>query len=143
MVVLNSSRIRFHLFIRVQQLMVRVVKVSKVEVVAKQSVAPTFCVIGDVVQLGIATYLRFLCLLEPLVHNPAHERFRGMKFSHSEEMLKIFHRKFGLHSFRTNQLEAINAALLGEDCFILMPTGMDLQTPCSCRLQQSGATVCF
>jgi len=35
--------------------MVRVVKVSKVEVVAKQSVAPTFCVIGDVVQLGIAT----------------------------------------------------------------------------------------
>uniref|UniRef100_A0A8C9L6T7 RecQ-like DNA helicase BLM n=1 Tax=Pavo cristatus TaxID=9049 RepID=A0A8C9L6T7_PAVCR len=60
---------------------------------------------------------------EPLVRNPAHERFRGMKFSHSEEMLKIFHRKFGLHSFRTNQLEAINAALLGEDCFILMPTG--------------------
>uniref|UniRef100_A0A8C3LD50 RecQ-like DNA helicase BLM n=1 Tax=Chrysolophus pictus TaxID=9089 RepID=A0A8C3LD50_CHRPC len=60
---------------------------------------------------------------EPLVHNPAHERFRGMKFSHSEEMLKIFHRKFGLRSFRTNQLEAINAALLGEDCFILMPTG--------------------
>lgn len=55
MVVLNSSCIRFHLFIRVQQLMVRVVKVSKVEVVAKQSVAPTFCVIGDVVQLGIAT----------------------------------------------------------------------------------------
>ena len=54
-VVLNSSRIRFHLFIRVQQLMVRVVKVSKVEVGAKQSVAPTFCVIGDVVQLGIAT----------------------------------------------------------------------------------------
>ncbi|XP_042731937.1 Bloom syndrome protein isoform X2 [Lagopus leucura] len=63
------------------------------------------------------------CGSEPLVHNPAHERFRGMKFSHSEEMLKIFHRKFGLHSFRTNQLEAINAALLGEDCFILMPTG--------------------
>ncbi|XP_072201596.1 recQ-like DNA helicase BLM [Excalfactoria chinensis] len=60
---------------------------------------------------------------EPLVHNPAHQRFRGMKFSHSEEMLKVFHRKFGLHSFRTNQLEAINAALLGEDCFILMPTG--------------------
>ncbi|XP_035192061.1 Bloom syndrome protein [Oxyura jamaicensis] len=60
---------------------------------------------------------------EPLVNNPALERFRGMKFSHSEEMMTIFHRKFGLHSFRTNQLEAINAALLGEDCFILMPTG--------------------
>ncbi|NXT59309.1 BLM protein, partial [Pluvianellus socialis] len=57
------------------------------------------------------------------VNNPALERFRGMKFSHSEGMMNIFHKKFGLHYFRTNQLEAINAALLGEDCFILMPTG--------------------
>ncbi|NXE41652.1 BLM protein, partial [Ptilorrhoa leucosticta] len=60
---------------------------------------------------------------DPVVHNPALERFRGMKFPHSEEMMNIFHKKFGLHCFRTNQLEAINAALLGEDCFILMPTG--------------------
>ncbi|RMB94162.1 hypothetical protein DUI87_28967 [Hirundo rustica rustica] len=60
---------------------------------------------------------------DPVVHNPALERFRGMKFPHSAEMMNIFHKKFGLHSFRTNQLEAINAALLGEDCFILMPTG--------------------
>ncbi|NXC09159.1 BLM protein, partial [Orthonyx spaldingii] len=60
---------------------------------------------------------------DPVVHNPALERFRGMKFPHSVEMMNIFHKKFGLHSFRTNQLEAINAALLGEDCFILMPTG--------------------
>ncbi|KFQ80892.1 hypothetical protein N337_07840, partial [Phoenicopterus ruber ruber] len=57
------------------------------------------------------------------VNNPVLERFRGMKFSYSEEMMNIFHKKFGLHYFRTNQLEAINAALLGEDCFILMPTG--------------------
>ncbi|NXN67939.1 BLM protein, partial [Himantopus himantopus] len=60
---------------------------------------------------------------DPPVNNPALERFRGMKFSHSEGMMNIFHKKFGLHCFRTNQLEAINAALLGEDCFILMPTG--------------------
>ncbi|XP_030353749.1 Bloom syndrome protein isoform X2 [Strigops habroptila] len=60
---------------------------------------------------------------DPAVVNPALERFRGLKFSHSEEMMTIFHKKFGLHCFRTNQLEAINAALLGEDCFILMPTG--------------------
>ncbi|NXH15710.1 BLM protein, partial [Bucco capensis] len=60
---------------------------------------------------------------DALVTNPALERFRGMKFSHSAEMMNIFHKKFGLHCFRTNQLEAINAALLGEDCFILMPTG--------------------
>ncbi|NXQ93843.1 BLM protein, partial [Sagittarius serpentarius] len=58
-----------------------------------------------------------------LVNNPALERFKGMKFSHSEEMMNVFHKKFGLHYFRTNQMEAINAALLGEDCFILMPTG--------------------
>ncbi|KAM4893082.1 LOW QUALITY PROTEIN: recQ-like DNA helicase BLM [Sylvia borin] len=60
---------------------------------------------------------------DPVVHNPALERFRGMKFPHSAEMMNVFHKKFGLHCFRTNQLEAINAALLGEDCFILMPTG--------------------
>ncbi|XP_022366922.1 Bloom syndrome protein isoform X2 [Enhydra lutris kenyoni] len=52
-----------------------------------------------------------------------HERFQSLSFPHTKEMMKIFHKKFGLHNFRTNQLEAINAALLGEDCFILMPTG--------------------
>ncbi|XP_007434770.1 Bloom syndrome protein [Python bivittatus] len=55
--------------------------------------------------------------------NSTLEPFRGLAFPHSNEMLKIFHKKFGLHHFRTNQLEAINAALLGQDCFILMPTG--------------------
>ncbi|NWH64045.1 BLM protein, partial [Geococcyx californianus] len=62
-------------------------------------------------------------LTDPSVNNPALERFRGTKFPHSGEMMNIFHKKFGLHYFRTNQLEAINAALLGEDCFVLMPTG--------------------
>lgn len=67
--------------------------------------------------------------LAPLVNNPTSrnsslEHFRGLTFPHSSEMMKIFHKKFGLHHFRTNQLEAINASLLGEDCFILMPTGM-------------------
>ncbi|XP_074092310.1 LOW QUALITY PROTEIN: recQ-like DNA helicase BLM [Macrotis lagotis] len=55
--------------------------------------------------------------------NPEHERFKSLDFPHSKEMMKIFHKKFGLHHFRTNQLEAINAVLLGEDCFVLMPTG--------------------
>ncbi|XP_044135269.1 Bloom syndrome protein [Bufo gargarizans] len=61
--------------------------------------------------------------IKPPIENPAHERFRGFTFPHSKEMMKIFHKKFGLHRFRTNQLEAINASLCGEDCFILMPTG--------------------
>uniref|UniRef100_A0A8C2A8V5 RecQ-like DNA helicase BLM n=1 Tax=Cyprinus carpio TaxID=7962 RepID=A0A8C2A8V5_CYPCA len=60
---------------------------------------------------------------EPVYRNPAHDRFRGFSFPHSPEMMKIFHKKFGLHQFRFNQLEAINAALLGEDTFVLMPTG--------------------
>lgn len=58
-----------------------------------------------------------------LSKDPALERFRGYQFPHSKEMMRIFHKKFGLHQFRTNQLEAINAALLNEDCFVLMPTG--------------------
>ncbi|XP_052015843.1 recQ-like DNA helicase BLM isoform X2 [Apodemus sylvaticus] len=55
--------------------------------------------------------------------NSKYEHFQSLNFPHTKEMMKIFHKKFGLHNFRTNQLEAINAALLGEDCFILMPTG--------------------
>ncbi|XP_043072533.1 Bloom syndrome protein homolog isoform X2 [Puntigrus tetrazona] len=60
---------------------------------------------------------------EPVYRNPAHDRFRGFNFPHSSEMMMIFHKKFGLHQFRFNQLEAINATLLGEDTFVLMPTG--------------------
>uniref|UniRef100_A0A3Q2Q7M4 RecQ-like DNA helicase BLM n=1 Tax=Fundulus heteroclitus TaxID=8078 RepID=A0A3Q2Q7M4_FUNHE len=60
---------------------------------------------------------------EPNFKNPAHDRYRGFNFPHSQEMMKIFHKRFGLHQFRFNQLEAINASLLGEDAFVLMPTG--------------------
>nr|XP_046249450.1 Bloom syndrome protein homolog isoform X2 [Scatophagus argus] len=64
-----------------------------------------------------------ICSPEPTFRNPAHDRFRGFNFPHSQEMMKIFHKRFGLHQFRLNQLEAINATLLGEDTFVLMPTG--------------------
>ncbi|KAF3423138.1 LOW QUALITY PROTEIN: hypothetical protein E2986_00662 [Frieseomelitta varia] len=49
--------------------------------------------------------------------------FDGLTYPHSREMLKVFRQKFGLYSFRPNQLQAINAAMLGFDCFVLMPTG--------------------
>ncbi|XP_078113071.1 recQ-like DNA helicase BLM isoform X2 [Sander vitreus] len=64
-----------------------------------------------------------ICSPEPNFRNPAHDRFRGFNFPHSQEMMKIFHKRFGLHQFRFNQLEAINATILEEDTFVLMPTG--------------------
>uniref|UniRef100_G3P9W4 DNA 3'-5' helicase n=2 Tax=Gasterosteus aculeatus aculeatus TaxID=481459 RepID=G3P9W4_GASAC len=60
----------------------------------------------------------------PAPKNPAHDRFRGFIFPHSQEMMKIFHKRFGLHQFRFNQLEAINATILAEDTFVLMPTDL-------------------
>lgn len=49
--------------------------------------------------------------------------FDGMNYPHSQEMAELFRTKFGLQSFRPNQLQVINATLLGNDCFVLMPTG--------------------
>ncbi|XP_063216247.1 recQ-like DNA helicase BLM isoform X3 [Bacillus rossius redtenbacheri] len=49
--------------------------------------------------------------------------FTGLDYPHSQEMLNVFHQRFGLHTFRPNQLQTVNAALLGHDCFVLMPTG--------------------
>ena len=51
------------------------------------------------------------------------EKLKSTKLPHSEKMFKIFKEVFSLTSFRTNQLEAINASLLGNDVFVLMPTG--------------------
>ena len=44
-------------------------------------------------------------------------------YPHTKELFKIFTQVFGLQQFRPNQLEAVNAAILGKDCFVLMPTG--------------------
>ncbi|XP_058795106.1 recQ-like DNA helicase Blm [Phymastichus coffea] len=51
------------------------------------------------------------------------EEFNTLDHPHCRQMLNIFRSKFGLHLFRPNQLSAINAAILGNDCFVLMPTG--------------------
>ena len=44
-------------------------------------------------------------------------------YGHSREARSQLAETFGLHNFRTNQLPAINSALMGRDTFILMPTG--------------------
>lgn len=44
-------------------------------------------------------------------------------YPHTAAMMKVFTQVFGLKQFRPNQLEAINGVILGNDCFILMPTG--------------------
>ncbi|XP_050402456.1 recQ-like DNA helicase BLM [Patella vulgata] len=49
--------------------------------------------------------------------------FDGQNFPHSRDMYRVFRQTFGLKDFRRNQLQAMNAALLGKDTFILMPTG--------------------
>ncbi|GBM52734.1 Bloom syndrome [Araneus ventricosus] len=53
----------------------------------------------------------------------ASQEFKGFNFPFSKDLSNVFHNIFGLKMFRHNQLEAINAALLGNDCFVLMPTG--------------------
>ncbi|KAM6180476.1 recQ-like DNA helicase BLM isoform 3-T3 [Erethizon dorsatum] len=98
----------------------------------KISVAETHCLPGASVPHHTGNYINALTFLNVFIdkltqnlasRNTKQERFQSLSFPHTKEMMKIFHKKFGLHNFRTNQLEAINAALLGEDCFILMPTG--------------------
>lgn len=47
----------------------------------------------------------------------------GMNFPWSRDVKDALLYKFGLRGFRPGQLDAINATLGGEHCFVLMPTG--------------------
>lgn len=46
-----------------------------------------------------------------------------VEYSWTQQVYSTARDVFGIASFRTNQLEIINAALLGRDIFVLMPTG--------------------
>ncbi|KAL2757477.1 hypothetical protein ACRALDRAFT_1039765, partial [Sodiomyces alcalophilus JCM 7366] len=46
-----------------------------------------------------------------------------MKHPWSPDVRRALKDRFRMHGFRTNQLEAINATLAGQDAFVLMPTG--------------------
>lgn len=61
-----------------------------------------------------------ICLKQPFIFSG---EFDGKDYPHSSLMMEMFKEKFGLKSFRPNQLQVINATLLGNDCFVLMPTG--------------------
>ena len=60
-------------------------------------------------------------------HNSVCKNDNSSEFSchypHSSNLVNIFRNVFGLRQFRPKQLEAINAAILSQDCFVLMPTG--------------------
>lgn len=51
------------------------------------------------------------------------EKYKPDDCPYYSEVQKIFKKVFGLNRFRTNQQQAILAALSNKDCFILMPTG--------------------
>jgi hypothetical protein len=51
------------------------------------------------------------------------KNLQKVDFDFSSELFKNLHSIFGIKKFRPNQLQAINAAMLKKDCFILMPTG--------------------
>ena len=58
------------------------------------------------------------------VHNDASDQsLQRANYEFSGELFDALHAKFGIKKFRPNQLQAVNAAMLQKDCFILMPTG--------------------
>ena len=58
-----------------------------------------------------------------VVNHATDKELQREDFEFSKELFEALHSRFGIKRFRPNQLQAVNAAMLMKDCFILMPTG--------------------
>ena len=56
-------------------------------------------------------------------YNCFSEKYKPVNCPYNGNLKETMSKVFGLHKFRTNQEQAILAALANKDCFILMPTG--------------------
>ena len=67
--------------------------------------------------------------------------FDGFGFRNNNFLLKTFHERFSLQEFRPNQLQAINASLLENDCCVNADRGgksICYQIPALCK---AGVTI--
>ena len=126
--------------------------VQKPIVCGNQSSTPqakTPIVVGGAVQIQKKTkgYRTWRSPFGPCKSNsifPPDTDWSRTDFTWSNEVKRNLARTFKYHSFRTNQLEIVNAIMAGHDCFVLMPTGggksLCFQLPAICR--DSGAKKC-
>lgn len=83
---------------------------------------------NSMISKAIETPVAVAALRKTNFHSGVHNdgttgEFDGQDYPHSARLRELLRYSFGLTSFRPNQLQVINAALLGQDCFVLMPTG--------------------
>ena len=68
----------------------------------------------------LTTNVRFI---GNVINDATDKELQRDDFDFSPKLFETLHSRFGIKRFRPNQLQAVNAALLTKDCFILMPTG--------------------